>query len=258
MKSTTFGLVLSGGGVRGMAHIGAIKALEEHGIYPSHIAGASVGAIVGALYAGGYSCDEMVAFFKKTSLFSINNYAYQKPGLIDTDKFYKIFLKQFPEDRFESLKLKLFVSATNIVAGKNKIFEKGQLIHTILASAAFPVVLSPLMIDGTLYADGGITNNFPVEPLQVHCDQIIGSYVSPLKKIRPADLNSSMSVLDRAFSIGMVSMSEQKFQFCDLLFIPPTLNKFATFSKSHIDEIYKIGYSEARKKLETYERKLKL
>jgi NTE family protein len=253
MKSTTFGLVLSGGGVRGMAHIGAIKALEEHGIYPSHIAGASAGAIVGALYSGGYSCDEMLAFFKNTSLFSINNYAYQKPGLIDTDKFYKIFQKQFPEDRFESLKLKLFVSATDIVAGKNKIFDKGPLIYAVLASSAFPVVLSPLLIDGTLYADGGITNNFPVEPLKAHCDKILGSYVSPLKKIKPSDLNSSISVLDRAFSIGMVSMSEQKFQFCDLLFIPPTLNKFATFSKSNIDEIYLIGYSEAINKLEKYQ-----
>jgi len=90
--------------------------------------------------------------------------------------------------------------------------------------------------------------------LQIHRDQIIGSYASPLKKIKPTDLNSSMSVLDRAFSIGVVSMSVQKFQFCDLLFIAPTLNKLATFSKMHIDEIYQIGYSEARKKLEGREK----
>ena len=91
MENQNYGLVLSGGGVRGMAHIGAIKALEKHGIFPTCIAGASAGAIVGAFYAAGYACEEILAFFHSTSLFSINKYAYRKPGLLDTDKFFKIF-----------------------------------------------------------------------------------------------------------------------------------------------------------------------
>ena len=110
-----YGIVLSGGGVRGLAHIGVIKALEENGIYPTYITGASAGAIVGTFYAAGYPCEEILDFFHSTSMFSINNYTYRKPGLLDTDKFYKIFKKYFPEDRFEALKKSLYISATDIL-----------------------------------------------------------------------------------------------------------------------------------------------
>ena len=84
----TTGLVLSGGGIRGVAHIGAIKALEEYGIYPTHIAGTSAGAIVGALYAAGCNWEEMLDFFKSTEIFSLTNYAMGKPGFLDTEKFH--------------------------------------------------------------------------------------------------------------------------------------------------------------------------
>lgn len=253
MNNPVYGLVLSGGGVRCIAQIGAIKALEEQGIYPSVIAGASAGAIVGAFYAAGYTWEEILSFFQHTTLFSVNNYTYRKPGLIDTDKFYHILVQYFPEDGFEALKKPLYISATDIVAGKNKIFHKGPLIYPVLASAAFPVVLSPVEINGALYADGGITNNFPVEPLLGRCDKIIGSYVNPLKKINPKALTTSYAVLDRALKIGMASVSEQKFAHCDLIIAPQPLNDFGTFSMNRMDEIFHIGYETTRKLLESLE-----
>src|SRR6056297_1530301 len=94
------GLVLSGGGVRGVAHIGAIKALGEFGIRPSHIAGTSAGAIVGALYAGGCNWEEILDFFKTTQIFSIKKYARSKPGFVDTEKFYDHLKSYLPEDNF--------------------------------------------------------------------------------------------------------------------------------------------------------------
>lgn len=245
MTDTTFGLVLSGGGVRGMAHIGVIRALEEKGISPGYVAGASIGAIIGAFYASGATCDEMLDFFLNTSMFSINKYAIRKPGLLDTEKFYKIFKKHFEEDRFEALEKKLFISTTDIVEGKNKIFSSGELIYPMLASAAFPVVLSPIEINGELFADGGITDNFPVEPLVPHCSFIIGSYTNPLNKIDPTELSSSMSVMDRAFKIGMASRSTSKFQHCNLVISPEKLSSYGTFSMNHIQELHEIGYTEA-------------
>ena len=164
-KSSGVGLVLSGGGVRGMAHIGAIKALEESGIQCSHISGASVGALVGAFYAGGYPWQKILEFFKQTSIFRVENFALGKPGFIDTEKFYDDFLSYFPTDHFSNLQKQLFVSVTDIVGGVSKIVSEGPLINTILASAAFSVVLTPLKVDGTLLADGGILNNFAIEPL---------------------------------------------------------------------------------------------
>jgi NTE family protein len=109
------GLVLSGGGMRGVAHIGAIKALEEYQIYPSYIAGTSAGAVVGALYAGGCTWQKMLDFFKTVDLFSANKYARNKPGIIDASKFYDLLKEYLPEDNFAALKTPLYITATNLL-----------------------------------------------------------------------------------------------------------------------------------------------
>ena len=97
------GLVLSGGGMRGAAHIGAIKALEEHNLYPNHIAGTSAGAIVGALYAYGYKWKDILTFFKGIQILDIKKYALNKPGFIDAEKFYPEFKKYIKNDDFSFL-----------------------------------------------------------------------------------------------------------------------------------------------------------
>lgn len=245
-----YGLVLSGGGVRGMAHIGAIKALEEAGIYPQIISGASAGALVGAFYAAGYSPSEILNFFKKASMFKFSNYAIGKPGLLNTEKFIKIYLKYFPQNSFEALSKKLFISTTDIIHGKNKIFHSGELIKPLLASAAFPMVLTPIKIGAVLYADGGILNNFPTEPLHDRCDKIIGSYVKPLKEISEKELTSSLSVLERAYQLGIANQSMIKFKDCDQLFLPQELISYKTFDMNKLDEIYEIGYTTAKETLQ--------
>ena len=90
------GLVLSGGGIRGTAHIGAIKAMEELGIVPTYVSGTSAGAVVGALYANNTTLPEILDFFKTIPLFQGNKYALGKPGFIDSEKFYEDFKKMLP------------------------------------------------------------------------------------------------------------------------------------------------------------------
>lgn len=248
----TYGLVLSGGGVRGVAHIGVIKALEEHGMRPGYISGASSGAIVGAFYAAGHGWEETLEFFRDISIFSWGNYARGKPGMLDADKFRKGFEKFFPGDRFEALKKKLFVVASDLVKGRSRVFQEGPLIRTLLASSAVPGVFSPVVIDDSLYSDGGITNNFPVEPLLAHCDRIIGVFVNPLKQVTAQELSSSFAVLERAFSMDRTSHSIRKFDDCDLVISPESLAAFGTFSTKHVDEIFRIGYEAALRKLEEY------
>lgn len=250
----TYGLVLSGGGVRGVAHIGVIKALEEHGIRPSFISGASCGAIVGAFYAAGHSWEETLAFFHSVSLFTWGKYAHGKPGMLDADKFRAGFEPFFPEDGFEALKKKLFVVASDIIKGRSRVFQEGPLIRTLLASSAVPGVFSPVEIDDSLYSDGGITNNFPVEPLLASCDRIIGVFVNPLKQVTAHELRTSFAVLERAFSMDRTSHSIRKFDDCDLVISPESLAAFGTFSTQHVDEIFRIGYEAAQRKLEAYEK----
>ncbi|UCD61578.1 MAG: patatin-like phospholipase family protein, partial [Flavobacteriaceae bacterium] len=79
------GLVLSGGGFRGIAHIGVLKALNEFGFQITHIAGTSAGAVIGALYAGGLNWKQILEFIKEVNIFSLNNYALGKPGFVDTE-----------------------------------------------------------------------------------------------------------------------------------------------------------------------------
>ncbi|WP_405414627.1 patatin-like phospholipase family protein [Maribacter sp. Asnod1-A12] len=240
---TTIGLVLSGGGIRGVAHIGIIKALEEHGIYPTHISGTSAGAIVGSLYAGGVKWEDILEFFKVIPIFHANRFARKKPGFIDTEKFYDEFKKFFPNDKFESLPKELFITATDIVKGELKIFDTGELIKPVLASATFPGVFSPININGSFYVDGGVLNNFPIEPLQPHCDKIIGSYVNALKSIKIKDLKHSYNVLERAYKIKSASESIAKFSECEFVVSPEELCEYATFDMRSIDAIFDIGYN---------------
>ena len=237
------GLVLSGGGIRGVAHIGVIKALEENGIYPTHISGTSAGAIVGALYAGGIKWADILEFFKVIPIFHTNRFARRKPGFLDTEKFYDEFKNFFPEDKFESLPKKLFVTATDIIKGELVVFNSGELIKPVLASATFPGVFSPIEIEGSFYIDGGVLNNFPVESLKSSCETIIGSYVNPLKNLEIKDLKHSYNVVDRAYKIKSVSDSLAKFQDCDFVISPEALCEFATFDMRYIDAIFEIGYN---------------
>lgn len=244
------GLVLSGGGARGAAHIGAIKALEEYGISPTHICGSSAGAIVGAMYAAGISWSEILHFFKTTPIFSVSRYAFNKPGFIDTKKFYDDFKVYFPKDNFNALKKTLFVTATNITDGTLKIFSEGQLIKPVIGSASFPGIFTPTEINGSFYIDGGVLNNFPVEPLKKYCDKIIGVFVNPLQKLDIKDLKHSYTVLERAFEIKVAHESISKFPDCDLVIHPSELANHPMFGMSKIDAIFNLGYSATKKILE--------
>ena len=243
------GLVLSGGGMRGAAHIGAIKALEEHNLYPTHIAGTSAGAIVGALYAYGYKWEDILKFFKSVQILDIKKYALNKPGFIDAEKFYPEFKNYIINDDFSFLKKDLSMTATNILNGNLEIFDKGELIRPILASAAMPGIFAPVKINDSYYIDGGTLNNFPVELLKTTCDKIIGVYVNGFDTIKINNLKHSHNVIERAFKLKSVKDDQEKFNDCDLVISPKELNNYGTFDRKHLDDIFKIGYDATIKEL---------
>ena len=239
------GLVLSGGGFRGIAHIGVIKALHEFGITPSYIAGTSSGAIIGALYAAGYDHEELLKIIKGIHIFSVYKYARNKPGFVDTEKFIDEFAPYFREDSFSALKIPLLVTATNFLSGKLEIFNSGQLIKPILASAAFPGVFSPLRIGDEYYIDGGTLNNFPVDLISGLCDKIIGVYVNPFRKINFEEVKNSFHILERAYQIRSANNAISKFEDCDILVLPQGLDKYGTFSIKDMKPVVEIGYRSA-------------
>ena len=246
------GIVLSGGGFKGVAHVGALQALNEAGITPKFVSGTSAGAIAGALYAGGYPPNEIKNFFTKTPLFKFNRFTRSKAGFLDSEKFHNDFASFFPENSFESLEKKLFVTATNLVEGTVKIFSSGALIKPLLASAAFPGVFTPVLVDGELYSDGGILNNFPVEPLEKHCDFIIGVDVTPLKKPKITDFKHSYNVMQRAYYLRAVPNSAIKFKRCDMIIQPKKLVNHGLFNTSDLEKVYDLGYQEAKKQIDMF------
>jgi NTE family protein len=239
------GLVLSGGGMRGMAHIGVIRALEEHGIVPTHIVGSSIGAIVGGLYAYGYNWVEMLTFFRNLQIFDIKKYALNKPGFIDAEKFYDAFHNYIKVDDFSALKKKLSITATNILNGQLSVFDSGELIKPILASAAFPGIFAPVNINDSYYVDGGVLDNFPINQLKHRCDVIIGVYVNGFDVITIDSLKHSHNVIERFFKFKTVKEDLKKFNKCDVVIYPKQLSKYGTFDKKYLDEIFNIGYDAA-------------
>lgn len=182
------GLVLSGGGIRGIAHLGVLKALKEKNIAITHITGTSAGAIAGALYANQVDPYDALKIFQNTRLLRLLKLAFGKPALLNLESSYKLFREYLPHDSFEQLKIPLTITATNFNNGKLAYFSHGEnLIKKVLASCCIPGVFTPIVIDDNFYVDGGVLNNFPVEPLLSKCDYIIGSscnHLSPIGGIR--------------------------------------------------------------------------
>lgn len=243
------GLVLSGGGVRGVAHIGAIKALEEYGIVPTHISGSSAGAVVGALYASDYSWKDILTFFKGIQLFDIKKYARKKPGFIDAEKFYFDFKQYLKKDTFEALGKKLTVTTTDILNGELTIFNQGELIKPVIASAAFPGIFTPVQIGDSYFIDGGALDNFPVAPIKNDCDMLIGVYANWFKKVAIHELKHSYNVVERVFKIRSVIDDVSKFSECDLVIAPVDLGDYGTFDKKKLDEIFELGCNATKEAL---------
>lgn len=244
-RSKRIGLVLSGGGIRGMAHIGLIKAMQERNIEANSVAGSSIGALIGALYANETSTDEMLQFFKETPLFKYSFFAFGKPGFIDTERYVPILKKHFRENSFSSLKKSLYVVATDMQHGIERVFKDGELIRPLLASAALSPVFSPVVIDDVLYADGGIMNNFPKEYLDKESDFIIGSNVSIAGELQKKDLRNSIQLASRITGLMVYASSHEKLQQCDLKIEPLALEGIGVLDKKGIEKAFTIGYDAA-------------
>ncbi len=249
VQAKSIGLVLSGGGVRGMAHIGMLKAFEAYEINASIISGTSIGALVGALYANGNSIEEMLSFFKNTPLFKYSFFTIQKPGLIDTERFFPIFKTYFPENSFEALQRKLYVVTTNLQKGEAEVFSEGELIKPLLASTALPPIYSPVTLYNGLHADGGIMNNFPIEDLKKKVNYVIGSNVSIIKEEPKSAIRTSLQLTNRITGLMIYASSKKKLKKCDLIFEPQEVETIGMLDKKGIEKAFTIGYDHAMRVL---------
>lgn len=250
------GIVLSGGGSRGLAHAGVLRALTEEGIEVDCIAGSSSGALVGALHQAGYDCEKTLAFFDDTNPFRFSRLALRKPGFFDSEKILHDLERWFPDDSFAALKGRLFVAVTDLIAGRLEIFSSGPLIWPLLASASVPLVFTPRPESGRLFVDGGVLDNFPIEPLVGECEVILGVYASPLREVAIGEFGTSLAVTQRALEISRYDASRRKFALAGLVLCPPELGRYGAFEIKRHREIVEIGYAFARRRMDEIRRLL--
>ena len=226
-KDIKVGLVLSGGGAKGLAHIGALKLIEESGVRIDYIGGTSMGAIIGGLYASGYSANQLDSIFKKTNFNTLiqdnlprsaktfyekedaEKYALTLPfdgfkisfpsGLSKGQNVYNYMNKLTTHigdlNDFSKLPIPFFCMATNIENGKQVLLEEGSLPLAISASGAIPSIFSPVAIEDQILTDGGVSNNYPIEELKKKgIDVIIGINVQD-SLVDRKNLSSAFEIL---------------------------------------------------------------
>ncbi|MEM9984903.1 MAG: patatin-like phospholipase family protein [Bacteroidota bacterium] len=249
------GITLSGGGIRGMAHIGVLQALEEEGLSPSTVSGASAGALVGALYAAGHQPKDILKVFKESSLTRLFKVGIPGSGLTRNDYLIEVLQELIPEDNFACLQREFHVSVTNMTTGQYEIKSEGELYRILAASASIPILFNGWEVNQELLVDGGVLNNLPVEPLLGRCYPIIGVNVTPI--IRKDNLGGLLDVGYRAFDLVMWGSVEPRLKQCDLV-LQPQAQRYALFDVKAIDEIYQLGYETAKAEIPRLKKKMKL
>jgi NTE family protein len=238
------GLALSGGGARGIAHLGMLRALEEHDIKFATISGASVGAIIGALYAQGMRPSEIMEAIMQTRIFRSLRPAWTLRGLLSMESIQSLLMQFVPHNTFEGLQIPLTVAATDLETGKPCHFREGQLIPALLASSCVPGMFNPVAFNGTTYVDGGITDNFPVRAIRHDCDFVIGLHCNPVIQAPPA--KTFRNVLERTLLLAINCNAERSKADCNMVIEPSELGTFSTFELARAREFEQIGYTYAK------------
>lgn len=244
-KQYNIGLALSGGGVRGFAHIGALRALEDVGIKPDVIAGVSAGSIVASFYAAGMSADEIFNLFGSIDMSKFLQVDITKSGFLKLDKFKRFLETNLPIKNIEELLIPTIIAATDIEQQHEMPFTSGNIAERVVASCSIPLVFRPVKIDGSYCVDGGVLHNLPSFYLKPVCNTVIGINVSPLK-LGPIKLNVR-SLAYRTYKLMTMRNVVADKQLCDLLVDIISIQGHSTFDTSAANKIAQKGYFETMK-----------
>ena len=274
------GLVLSGGGAKGLAHIGVLKVIDSLGIKVDYVAGTSMGAVIGSLYASGYSGKQLDSIFKTVDFDAIindnlprastafderantekylvklpfNNFKVKLPSALSKGyNTYSLLLKLTLHvnkiENFSELPIPFFCLATNIETGKQVVLDSGNLTQAVMASSALPSLFQPVNINGNLLIDGGVVNNYPVDELRAKgIDIIIGVDVQHGLASRD-QLTSAPEVLIQINNFRTINDMKFKVNKTDI-YLKPDIDNFNVVSFNEGSKIIEAGKNEALSKL---------
>jgi len=241
------GLVLSGGGARGFAHLGVLQALNEEDIFPDIISGTSAGALVGALYCDGHTPNEILKIMKLQSKLDYMRPVVPRDGLLQISGVVKLLENNLKAKTFDKLKMPLFVCATDLNNGRSIYISKGELITAVIASSSIPVLFKPVIINKIYYVDGGVLDNLPIKPIQNKCNLLLGSFVNPVGY--EESISGLITIAMRVFMLDQTKEMLEKKKYFDLLIAPAELTKFGILEVEKADEIFEMGYKQTKEKL---------
>lgn len=239
-KPYRIGLVLSGGGARGFAHAGALKALEEVGIKPDIIAGVSAGSVVTAMYASGMTPEEIITSFADVKFSDFAELGVPRDGFFSMDGFRKFLKKKIPFERIEDLPTPAMICATDLDHNKPVAFSEGNIVDCVTASCSIPIVFKPVRIDGVTYVDGGVLANLPAWALRDQCKYLIGINCSPVP--RRGKPKSIMDIAHRTYDLLVKNNSRPQMELCDLAVSIDDIASYKVFNLKEIRRVFRSGY----------------
>ncbi len=237
------GLALSGGAARGTAHLGVLKALEEHGIRPDCISGTSIGAFIAGLYAFGVSIEELKDIAEKIKWIHVTSFTLSKLGFLSNEDVAELIEKSVGKVRIEDAKIPLAIIAADISTGEKIVMRSGDLAEAVTASTCIPGVFAPVKMGEKYLVDGLVVENVPVSPLKgMGADVIIAVNLGSERKYRdPDDL---LDVLLNAFYIAVDRASQDDIAAADVL-IEPRVAQFRRTDLKKVPELFSEGYRAA-------------
>lgn len=263
-------LVLSGGGAKGFAHIGVLKAIEELGYRPNLIVGTSMGAIVGGLYCSGMTVAELEDFAKGFDIESyLDGFSYHIPdavpfinilrageavknlmtstGMDGGEKLYELFKELTKGKRIEELEPAFCCNAVDLISGEQRIFDHGVLADAMRASMSFPGIFSPWEIGGGLFIDGGIIDNMPVWAARKKGHtHVIGINVSPPEAVEKEHIRKGLDVIMRSLVLISTRIPRHVFNVADLEIVVSDNTSQFDFSKP--EHLIRLGYEKTMEK----------
>lgn len=245
------GLALGGGATLGGAHVGVLRALEETEITIDCIAGTSIGAMVGALYAFGMSVDEIEKIALELDWPDISGIALSRRGLLTNDEMGKLLDKHLGDVYFEDAEIPFAAVTTDISTGEKVILDEGDVSEAVKASTCIPVLFEPIEYNGHLLVDGGLKESVPISAIKnMGAEYTIGVDLNAHRNYkRPENI---LDILNNTLEIALKHLANVKSQEIDLL-IQPNLAEFSRSETKDIDKMISEGYKSAKEMLDKRE-----
>jgi NTE family protein len=252
------GIAFGAGGARGIAHLLMIEALDELGVKPSIISGSSIGSVVGAFYAAGFSSKEMMEILEQlinpksdsvfdfllksdiVKLFTMFDPQFIKSGFIKGEKFQNYMKTHLKISRFEELKIPLIVVATDYWKKEEVIFDKGELIQPIKASYSLPGLFTPVKIKNKILIDGGAVNPLPYDLIKGQCDITIAIDVTAVKAQSDKEIPPTFDSVFTTYQTMQNSIIKERLKFLKPdIYIKPEIYDVRVFDFAKADSIFK-------------------